>query len=176
MPSSAGVCGENIAVTVRILERPALDHVQRPPGLRTGGTLTKPIPPLDLSWLLIESPAGTTHVVRCCCSKNRRAAGPSCGRSWRRHGRTRRRHRSTMCRSSWVAAGPFPRGGELGPALPHWVPGAPHRSVQSARYDVKHFAWSRQTVTPAGERRTKPDRRFEMTEITGSGSMRGLAQ
>ena len=62
MPSSAGVCGENIAVTVRILERPALDHVQRPPGLRTGGTLTKPIPPLDLSWLLIESPAGTTYV------------------------------------------------------------------------------------------------------------------
>jgi len=24
--------------------------------------MTKPIPPLDLSWLLIESPAGTTHV------------------------------------------------------------------------------------------------------------------
>ena len=24
--------------------------------------MTKPIPPLDLSWLLMESPAGTTHV------------------------------------------------------------------------------------------------------------------
>ena len=24
--------------------------------------MTKPIPPLDLSWLLLESPAGTTHV------------------------------------------------------------------------------------------------------------------
>ncbi|BBX48802.1 putative diacyglycerol O-acyltransferase [Mycobacterium cookii] len=60
MPSPIVVCGENIFVTVRILERPARMSVNVCP---MGGTpMSKPIPPLDLSWLLIESPAGTTHV------------------------------------------------------------------------------------------------------------------
>ncbi|OBH43111.1 wax ester/triacylglycerol synthase family O-acyltransferase [Mycobacterium mantenii] len=38
--------------------------------------MTKPIPPLDLSWLLIESPAGTTHVGAMLLFKKPAGRGP----------------------------------------------------------------------------------------------------
>src|ERR1700746_962839 len=57
MPSPIAVCGGNIAV--RSDPCPVGQRATRTADRRNG--MTKPIPPLDLSWLLIESPAGPTH-------------------------------------------------------------------------------------------------------------------
>ena len=50
--------------------------------------MTKPIPPLDLSWLLIESPTGTTHVGAMMLFQ-KPPARRSCGTSSRSCGHTR---------------------------------------------------------------------------------------
>ena len=53
--------------------------------------MPKPIPPLDLSWLLIESPAGPTHVGAMLLFKKPAGRTPIVREIVKRTGRTRRR-------------------------------------------------------------------------------------
>ena len=69
--------------------------------------MSKPIPPLDLSWLLIESPASTTHVGAMLLFKAARPRAHRARDRGRRIGRARRRRRSTTSRSCSVGARPI---------------------------------------------------------------------
>ena len=88
--------------------------------------MTKPIPPLDLSWLLMEAPAGTTHVGAMMLFKK-----PARGASVVREIVEAYRSYPPVPPFNYVPEphgrrrAPLPRGHELGPAPPHPASVAP---------------------------------------------------